>query len=744
MNAGNLYYPLSALVNGITSLVLGLIVFSRNRSNVKHITYGLFCLSIVVWSVFYFIWQVSTTKEAALFYSHALMAGATFIPIFYLHHILALLERPVREKRIIIPVYILGIIFLGFNLTPYYITGAVGAMSFKFWPKAGPLFSLFLPIWFAIVLYGLYIILKAYFASSGSERNKIRYVLIATIIGWGGGATNYPLWYGVNIPPFGNILVSAYIIITAYAIIRYRLMDVTVYMTRVIIILLIMFAASVLAFAATSAVKLFLTGILNDNWWYASTFISMLIAALACVGGIYVIKTVEEKKLLKLKEVQEALETSGRGMIEIDNVKRLAKIIPRYLTSFYYIKLGVKITHATIFLLDVPKNQYALAASSGQERQAKGKALLLNDPLCEWFIRKRPVILRRRIAKPRDIDVLRVDDIDYWMQNDKLLNLEKNMYSFLKDLKRELDNLRAVICVPSFYKENLLGFLLLGNKDEGMYNEEELELFSRLATNAAAAFRSAQLSEMIRRFEEEKAEAERLIATGELLNSIRHEMGNILNKISTGIEVMRDPYVEDKKEAFNKQGGKIIDNVIQAKTVWGYVDEYREKSGSDKTLSYNLKDVIDKALSSVNSLINKWRIGAFLTIDPRISIIGKETLPLIFKHLVINSCYGMERLGDIEEPDGQLSFSAEVIKEKNRVKIIQTDTGRDLTKDIENQRTMGGELFAEQGKLGGISLFLGRRIIKDHAGALDIESNDSKGTRFIITLPIDFRKVPTI
>ncbi len=74
------------------------------------------------------------------------------------------------------------------------------------------------------------------------------------------------------------------------------------------------------------------------------------------------------------------------------------------------------------------------------------------------------------------------------------------------------------------------------------------------------------------------------------------------------------------------------------------------------------------------------------------------------------------------------------------VEIIQQDTGVDLTQEINDHKTMGGELFAEQGKLGGINLFIARRIIKDHNGSLEIESNQSKGTRFIIHLPIDFGK----
>jgi signal transduction histidine kinase len=54
---------------------------------------------------------------------------------------------------------------------------------------------------------------------------------------------------------------------------------------------------------------------------------------------------------------------------------------------------------------------------------------------------------------------------------------------------------------------------------------------------------------------------------------------------------------------------------------------------------------------------------------------------------------------------------------------------------------LGGELFAEQGKLGGLNLFLTRLIIQDHKGTLDIESNEGKGTKFVVSLPVDFSRV---
>ena len=86
------YYAISGLVNAIGSAFIGLFVYLGNRRNNINKIFGLLCLSIVLWSFPYYLWQISTTTESALFWSRLLMVGAIFIPITYLHFVLIFLN----------------------------------------------------------------------------------------------------------------------------------------------------------------------------------------------------------------------------------------------------------------------------------------------------------------------------------------------------------------------------------------------------------------------------------------------------------------------------------------------------------------------------------------------------------------------------------------------------------------------------------------------------------------------------
>jgi len=68
--------------------------------------------------------------------------------------------------------------------------------------------------------------LNNYRKVEGIKKLQIKYVLLGSIVGFGGGLTNFFLWYDIEILPVGNIFVSFYTVFFSYAIIKYRLMDI--------------------------------------------------------------------------------------------------------------------------------------------------------------------------------------------------------------------------------------------------------------------------------------------------------------------------------------------------------------------------------------------------------------------------------------------------------------------------------------------------------------------------------------
>ncbi|MBI5412808.1 hypothetical protein HZA42_00490, partial [Candidatus Peregrinibacteria bacterium] len=230
MNSSLWFFPISALINAVTSTVLGfyLICIGFNRRVARYLLF--FCVSVAAWSYSYFFWQISVDAETALFWSRVLMFGAIFSSISYLHLVIVFLKLDNLKfyKITLIIFYIFSLFWVAANLTPYFVAGVTPRSYFKFWPLPGPFYAPYLFAFFSHVVYASVLLFKNYRQSQGSQRISSFLLLIGIVIAFVGGSTNYPLWYGINIAPWGNVLVGGYVILTVYAMLKYKLMDIKV------------------------------------------------------------------------------------------------------------------------------------------------------------------------------------------------------------------------------------------------------------------------------------------------------------------------------------------------------------------------------------------------------------------------------------------------------------------------------------------------------------------------------------
>lgn len=230
------YFAISAVVNAITSTVLGVVIFLRNPKDQISVFFGLFAFFVGSWSIAYFFWQLAADATSALFWSRTLMSFAIFIPFVFLDFVIRFLGLRSQYRWFTNVGYVLGILFLAIAWTPLFISGVEPRGGVTFWPVAGQYFLLFLAAWGFYVLYSEYLLLKAVRSTTDhGKRSQLLYILFGTTVGYAGGATNYFLWYNIQIPPYGNILVTIYVVSVAYAILRHRLFDIRVIATELLI-----------------------------------------------------------------------------------------------------------------------------------------------------------------------------------------------------------------------------------------------------------------------------------------------------------------------------------------------------------------------------------------------------------------------------------------------------------------------------------------------------------------------------
>ncbi len=174
-------------------------------------------MAVAIWSTGVLLVLVGATAREAEIYSNFLHLGASFIPIFFCHFVLAFLYRDKQKKNFLIIGYILAFIFGALSFTKYIVAGGAPKSYLPMWLEAGSLYPLLLIYFWFYALAAVYFLLQGYRRSDAVMKRKIFFVLIAAILGFGGGGTNF-LPQTVGIYPWGHFLTWLYPIIITYGI----------------------------------------------------------------------------------------------------------------------------------------------------------------------------------------------------------------------------------------------------------------------------------------------------------------------------------------------------------------------------------------------------------------------------------------------------------------------------------------------------------------------------------------------
>jgi hypothetical protein len=301
-----LFYALGALVNALVVTILGFIIYFKNRREAANRMFALFCADVALWSYAYFVWFLLKDKNLVLLNHRVfLMGAAIFIAILFFHAILTFTNKTQQYKKYLIAGYIIFSFFLAASIfTPFIVKDVQPMLFFEFWPMAGILLAPFLVAWFFYIAFTIYILIKELKEQNitGDYKVQLICILVGAIIGFGGAATNYFLWYNIMIPPFSNFLIALGVAIIAYGILRHHLFSV-----KVLISELLVFAMWIFAIIRTA-----LSGDIQEMW------LNGALAVILFAVGILLMRSISKEVEMDKKE----LEQTKR---ELDLEQRLRK-----------------------------------------------------------------------------------------------------------------------------------------------------------------------------------------------------------------------------------------------------------------------------------------------------------------------------------------------------------------------------------------------------------------------------------
>ena len=162
----------------------------------------------------------------------------------------------------------------------------------------------------------------------GRRASDNLFVILTCLVGFLGGATNFPLWYDIPLQPYGNVLVSVYIFLLGYGLYNNRMWSVGVDVYKAFVGLLL--NASVAFFyllgVALSRILFEADPLQGYDLWVHG--IVAFIVAMIVFWGVPLIKRKTEKVVESIfrKEHVSALATLSDLPIKLSNLSDLESI----------------------------------------------------------------------------------------------------------------------------------------------------------------------------------------------------------------------------------------------------------------------------------------------------------------------------------------------------------------------------------------------------------------------------------
>ncbi len=231
--------------------------------------------------------------------------------------------------------------------------------------------------------------------------------------------------------------------------------------------------------------------------------------------------------------------------------------------------------------------------------------------------------------------------------------------------------------------------------------------------------------ELLREKQAQLLEAKKLASLGTLASGVAHELNNPLNNIYTTAQRLIKKSGDECPSFIKKGLSDIFAQSMRVKKIVGDLLEFA-RGREPQLTEVELNSLITGAYKQLGNAITNEKVKFKLepNTDKIIIYLDPEQIEQVFINLFTNAI-------DAMSGEGNLTVKTEI--ENTVVKISVSDTGSGMSRDIIDK--MFEPFFTTKDKGTGLGLAIVFNIIQKHNGEISVESEEGKGTTFIITLP---------
>lgn len=720
------FFTITCIITFITNLFIAILFLLKVKSKSIGKNFGWTSLASFTWAFGALFSSVSNSIETATFWLKIAHIGIILTPTFFIHFVITFTNSKAKFLRIF--VYFLSTTYLLLNFFyPNFYEVKFVFNQFYFFQASfaeNPIYTIYyVTFYWCTLLYAFFLLLKFFTKTTGKLRNQVKYFLIGMFVAWSGPEGMFLLVFGLPLYPVTNLLIAAYPLILAYAILKYRLMDINIALTRLGIFIFVY--SFVLGLPFWVGIKF-----LGKGPWLIPTGICVALATAGPFVYLFLQRKAENALLQEDNRIQDLLNRASMGMRTVRNVPKLLEVIVDILSK------SLRLENAVIYLHEPLNDEYVFKKSSNG--QAINVNILKSDPLIQKLEEtKYPIVLEEL----------------------KLSAELKGKDENLSEIIRQMGELQASVIIPTVVENVLLGFIVLGkSKDARIYSMELINVLLIVGNNAALAIENAMFIEESEKNLAQRSHETRLKAIGAMGSGVAHQIRNRFNIMSghtsafiamlKKIDLSNQPKEKlvELVEKAKKTMEKILENTMQGEKICVAINSYSKLTEEKEFAEFG--SIIEMAVDLLRGRIDFDKLELVKDFPDNVKIYG--VIPMIqdvFVNLIVNSRDAMQsklnyiKRGEWSFPDYAPRITIKGTVNKDKLVVDFSDNGTGFKPEDEQNAfvpfytTKGTGIKGKDGGTG-LGLHLIWDFLKKNNGDLQLINKYQEGVTFRITLPL--------
>ncbi len=286
----------------------------------------------------------------------------------------------------------------------------------------------------------------------------------------------------------------------------------------------------------------------------------------------------------------------------------------------------------------------------------------------------------------------------------------------------------AILAAPVTLQEERYGVLLLLVERPPMFAEADLQLLQLLADQAAVVLRDRNL---LNEAAEAAAQQEALRLKEDFLSAAAHDLKTPLTTLLAQSQLMQRFAIRNPDTPADREG---IDRLVtEAQRMRRLVSDLLDASRSDQTGFVGVKRPVDLLLLAQETTRSMGPRAQRVVVDGEscVATVDRDRIAQVLENLLDNALKYSPGGGTVRvdvQADGDVAC----------IKVVDSGVGipqRDLGTIFERFRR-GASVDERRFSGLGLGLYLCRRIVEEHGGAISVASNQGEGSTFSFRLPV--------